>query len=112
MSKQGKFFEDLSIGESAQMTFPGGHAFTSLAALVEWSRGRYRAVSKTYHGFDEFTRDGVTVLYCFGTLNGEALDGSPISNVRFVDRFEIRDGKIIDQKVWNDLGVANPRRPN
>ncbi len=92
------------LAPGAQMVFPGGKVFTTLAAMVAWSQGRYRAVRKTYHGFDEFTADGLTVVYCFGVLNGEGLDGSSITDVRFVDRFEVRDGKITDQKVWNDLG--------
>jgi len=30
--------------------------------------------------------------------------------VRYVDRFLVRDGKIADQKVWNDLCVAAAMR--
>jgi hypothetical protein len=85
------------------MTFPSKRQFTDLESLIAWSKGRYRFVRKTYDGFDESSRDGITTVYCFGTLNGEALDGKPIANVRFIDRFEVKGGKIIDQQVWNDL---------
>ena len=42
-------------------------------------------------------------------LNGESLDGSPISEVRYIDRFVFRDGLIVDQQVWNDLADILPK---
>ncbi|MCC5862905.1 MAG: 4-oxalocrotonate tautomerase [Gammaproteobacteria bacterium] len=36
-------------------------------------------------------------------FSGKALDVSPIDAVRFIDRFEVRDGRLVDQQVWNDL---------
>jgi hypothetical protein len=42
-------------------------------------------------------------VYCFGTLHGELLDGSPYEGVRFIDRFTVRDGRLADQMVWNDM---------
>ena len=81
------------------MTFPGARRFDSLAAMIDWSRGRYRFVKKSYDGFDEYA----DVVYCYGTLDGEALDGRAIAGVRFVDRFKLERGLIADQQVWNDL---------
>jgi hypothetical protein len=43
-------------------------------------------------------------VYCFGTLYGELLDGTPYSGIRFIDRFTVKDGKLVDQNVWNDMG--------
>ena len=91
------------LGPGFTMTFPGGVTMSSLEELVEWSRGRYRSVAKSYHDFDELLLADRTVIYCFGFLTGVALDGTSIENVRFIDRFEIQQDKIIDQKVWNDL---------
>ena len=31
------------------------------------------------------------------------MDGTPYQNIRYVDRFTVRDGKIVDQMVWNDM---------
>jgi ketosteroid isomerase-like protein len=87
------------------MVFPGGARFDSLEALVESARSRYRSAKKTYERFDTF--DGG--VYCFGTLHGELLDGTPYSGVRFIDRFTVRDGKLVDQMVWNDLAEARGR---
>ena len=43
-------------------------------------------------------------VYCFGTLQGERLDGTPYSGIRFIDRFTVREGRLVDQQVWNDMG--------
>jgi hypothetical protein len=90
------------------MVFPGGARFDSLEALVESARSRYRSAKKTYERFDTFGGG----VYCFGTLHGELLDGTPYSGVRFIDRFTVRDGKLVDQRVWNDLAEARgPGKP-
>lgn len=82
------------------MIFPGGRRFDSLEALVEFARGRYRSARKTYERFDT----AGNAVYCFGTLSGERLDGSPYQGIRFIDRFTVRDGRLADQQVWNDMG--------
>ncbi|HEX6319125.1 MAG TPA: nuclear transport factor 2 family protein [Burkholderiales bacterium] len=82
------------------MVFPGGERFDSLEALVEWARGRYRSARKTYERFDACGE----AVYCFGTLQGERLDGTPDSGIRFIDRFTVREGRLVDQQVWNDMG--------
>ena len=87
------------LGPGFHMVFPGGQRFETLEALVEWAKGRYRSARKTYERFDT-TGD---VVYCYGTLHGELLDGSPYSGIRFIDRFTVRDGKLADQNVWNDM---------
>ena len=38
-----------------------------------------------------------------GTLHGEWLDGSRFEGIRFVDLFDLRDGRIWRQQVWNDI---------
>jgi ketosteroid isomerase-like protein len=81
------------------MVFPGGRRLASLEALVEFASRRYRSARKTYERFD-LAGDAV---YCFGTLHGELLDGSPYAAIRFIDRFTVRDGKLVDQQVWNDM---------
>lgn len=91
------------LADSFTMTFPGGARFTRLEDLVEWGRARYRFVRKTYDTFDEAFDANGAVVYCFGTLAGEWPDGTPFEGIRFIDRFSIADGKLADQKVWNDL---------
>jgi 4-oxalocrotonate tautomerase family enzyme len=86
------------------MTFPGGAEFRRPEDLVDWATRRYRSVAKTYQRFDEATGDGHgAVVYCFGTLHGEWLDGTGFDGIRFIDRFVVKAGRIVDQQVWNDL---------
>ena len=87
-----------------KMTFPGGATMDTLEQLVEWSRLRYRSVAKRYDHFEEIQDGDTHIVYCMGWLDGKALDGSSFTDVRFLDRFEISNGKIKDQQVWNDLG--------
>ena len=81
------------------MVFPGNRRFDTLEQLVEWAKGRYRSARKTYDVFEVSDQS----VFCFGTLHGEWLDGKPYSGIRFIDRFTVRDGKLVDQQVWNDL---------
>jgi limonene-1,2-epoxide hydrolase len=87
------------------MTFPGGKRLETLEDLVAWARPRYRQARKDYQRFDVAAQpDGSSVVYCFGTLQGELNDGSSYSGIRFIDRFVVRDGRLSDQMVWNDIG--------
>ena len=46
--------------------------------------------------------DGETIVYNLGTLYGEWPDGTPFEGNRYVDRFVVRGGKIVQMDVWND----------
>lgn len=94
------------LAEGFTMTFPGGATFRDPEDLVAWAAERYRAVAKTCQRFDEAPDGDGAVVYCFGTLNGEWPDGASFSGIRFIDRFVVRNGKIAQQLVWNDLGEA------
>jgi hypothetical protein len=43
-----------------------------------------------------------TTVYQTGTLYGEWLDGTPFEGNRYVDRYVVRRGKIVQMEVWND----------
>ena len=90
------------LAPSFAMTFPGGIRMTALEDLIAWSAPRYRFVRKTYERFDAWG----DLCYCFGTLVGEWPDGTPFSGIRFIDRFELANGLILRQDVWNDMGEA------
>ena len=94
-----------------EMHFPGHPAMHALDELVSWAKNRYSSIAKDYQRFDENWADGFTVVYCSGTLRGVWLDGSSFEGVRFIDRFEIADGKIRRQDVWNDLAETLAHRP-
>jgi hypothetical protein len=99
------------LGPGFAMTFPGGRRFHALGELVQWAAGRYRRIHKHFAGFDLVRRGDTEVVYCHGVMHGEAIDGRPFAGVRFVDRFEIRGGAIVDQQVWNDLAECDVLAP-
>ncbi len=91
------------LAPGAVLVFPGGVRFRSLHEMAAAARGRYRWVHKRVERWDVLPgEDGVTV-YCLGTLEGEDVGGRPFAGVRFVDRFELRGGRIVRHEVWNDL---------
>ena len=90
------------------MHFPGAAPMHQLEELVAWGRGRYQRVGKVYERFEESWDDEATVVYCSGTLHGVWLDGSAFEGIRFIDRFEVVDGLLVRQDVWNDLAEQRP----
>ena len=46
------------------------------------------------------------VVYVMGTLQGINRYGVSFSDVRYIDRFVLKDGLIIQQDVWNDLAES------
>lgn len=106
------FMQDRDLDAAARllapdftMRFPGSPVLHRLEELVEFSRGRYRHVAKTYDQFDASWTDDGAIVYCFGTLYGHWLDGSAFEGIRFIDRFEVTNGMISRQEVWNDLAL-------
>jgi hypothetical protein len=90
-----------------RMVFPGDKRMTELDALVKNSASRYRFVKKTFDETDSGTdRRGRPVVIISGTLYGEWPDGTPFSGIRYCDRFVLKDGRLLEQHVWNDLGEA------
>jgi hypothetical protein len=94
------------LSADVEITFPGGRVFTTLEDQVRSSAGRFRSVRKSFDRFDVVSTgedSGETVVYAIGTLSGVGLDDTTFEGVRFVDRFTLRAGAIVDQMVWNDL---------
>ncbi len=96
------------LSANFEMEFPGGNRFQALPELVEWASSRYRFAVKEYERFDALRDGDAIIVYCYGTLSGEWLDGKPFAAIRFIDRFTTRAGKLVDQKVWNDLAEVRP----
>lgn len=95
------------LSDNAVLQFPGSPPMHTLEALIEWSIPRYRSIAKHMEGTEAFQSAGdASIVFCRGTLSGQWPDGSPFNNVRFVDRFELVNGKITRQDVWNDLAEA------
>ena len=87
------------------MCFPTGTRMTQLHEVVQWGQSRYKSIKKTFETIDECWTGEGAVVYCSGTLSGVFNDETPFENIRFIDRFEVVDGLIVKQDVWNDLRV-------
>jgi hypothetical protein len=93
------------LAPDAELIFPGGRRYRN---LDETTGGRYRSIDK----HRDIYESGGTLVYSIGRLFGENNHGVRFDNVRYVDRFRLRDNKIIEQWVWNDLaetGVLTAR---
>ena len=100
---------EAALGPGFRMQVPGTSAMTSLSELIGWARNRYRFVRKATDAVEAFESGGAVVVYIRGTLRGAWPDGSPFEGIRFIDRFEVADGKIVRQDVWNDIAEVRGR---
>ncbi|MBC6408578.1 MAG: nuclear transport factor 2 family protein [Rhodobacteraceae bacterium] len=98
------------LAEDFKMQLPGAPAMSKLAELVAWAKPRYRFVEKSYEGIEALQTAGPeSVVFARGKLSGEWPDGTPFSGIRFIDRFEVVEGKLTRQDVWNDLAEVRAR---
>lgn len=84
------------------ITFTGGRKFRHPRETTGFNGKRYKWVKKKMERTDVAPGDGETVVYNTGTLYGEWPDGTPFEGNRYVDRFVVRNGKIVQMDVWND----------
>ncbi len=96
------------LAADAAVTFPSGARLAGVGAIAAATRRRYRACNKTFERFDVVERPRGAVVYCIGTLSGAWADGTEFAGIRFIDRFEIEDGAIVRQEVWNDSAYVRP----
>lgn len=94
------------LAANVVMQFPGAPPMQLLNEVVQWAATRYHRVSKTCHAVDQCLYSNGSVVVCHGVLTVEWLDGKITTGVRFIDRFELTDGLITRQDVWNDLAIA------
>jgi ketosteroid isomerase-like protein len=92
------------MAQDVKITFTGGRRFDDPAGTAGFNAARYRWVKKKFERTDVVAggTDEETVVYNIGTLYGEWPDGQPFQGNRYVDRFVVRDGRIIRMDVWND----------
>ncbi len=91
-----------------RIRFTGGRAMRDPAECTAFNKARYKWVKKRIertetvaHGAHEGP-DADTVVYSLGTLHGEWPDGTPFEGNRYVDRYVVRAGLIVEMDVWND----------
>jgi hypothetical protein len=94
------------LASNAILVFPQGR-FENLSEMVSAMAGRYRSIGKTHDTWDTAqTPNGETVIVTTGTLHGVNNYGKSFEDIRFCDRFVVREGLIAEQHVWNDLAES------
>jgi hypothetical protein len=87
-----------------QIRFTGGRAMSDPAQCAAFNAGRYAWVKKRIEATELVA--GATnehaVVYSRGTLYGAWPDGTPFEGNRYVDRYVVRNGLIVQMDVWND----------
>lgn len=91
-----------------QLTVSGGHEFRKLEEFAAFSKGRNGPTVKHRERYEGFESDGTAVVYSLGYMSGSWLDGTEFDRVRYVDRFELRNGLIEKMDVWSDMAEFRP----
>ena len=92
------------VSPELRIRFTGGRAMRDPAETSAFNASRYQWVKKRIERTEtvaDATADG-TVVYSLGTLYGCWPDGTPFEGNRYVDRYMVRDGLIVQMDVWND----------
>jgi hypothetical protein len=90
------------MSDDVAITFTGGRKFKHPRDATAFNAMRYKWVKKKMERTDVAPGNGETVVTNTGTLYGEWHDGTPFEGNRYLDRFVVRDGKIVKMDVWND----------
>jgi hypothetical protein len=90
------------VSDDLKITFTGGRKYYHPRETAAFNAKRYKWVKKRMERSDVVPGTGETIVYNLGTLYGEWPDGTPFDGNRYVDRFVVRGGKIVQMDVWND----------
>ena len=90
------------IADDLKITFTGGRKYRHPRETTAFNAKRYKWVKKKMERTDVVAGEDETIVYNLGTLYGEWPDGTSFDGNRYVDRFVVRDGKIVQMDVWND----------
>lgn len=86
------------------LVFTGGRKFAGPAESTAFNAKRYAWVKKKFLRTDAAldADTGDVHVYNTGYLYGEWHDGTAFETNRYMDKFVVRDGKLIRTDVWND----------
>jgi hypothetical protein len=92
------------ISPELEIRFTGNRLMRDPAEATAFNRARYKWVKKKFGPTHVVAggSDEETTVYQTGTLYGEWLDGTPFEGNRYVDRYVVKRGKIVQMEVWND----------
>lgn len=92
-----------------KMTVTGGSVFSHPREFAAQSRGRQKSAIKTTDRYDEIPTATGAIVYSIGSMAGEWNNGTTYQGVRYIDRFEIVNGKIADMNVYSDMSEFRPK---
>jgi ketosteroid isomerase-like protein len=90
------------IADNLKIIFTGGRKYGHPRETAAFNAKRYKWVKKRMERTDVVPGRDETIVYNLGTLYGEWPDGTAFEGNRYVDRFVVRGGKIVQMDVWND----------
>lgn len=92
------------VAPDLRIRFTGNRMMSDPSECTAFNRSRYKWVKKRFEATEVIA--GATsvhaIVYNRGTLYGEWLDGTAFQGNRYVDRYEVRGGLIVQMDVWND----------
>jgi hypothetical protein len=92
----------LYVSPELKITFTGGRKYGHPRDTAAFNAKRYKWVKKKMERTDVVAGKDETIVYNLGTLYGEWPDGTAFDGNRYVDRFVVKGGKIVQMDVWND----------
>ncbi len=91
------------MSQDVVITFTGKRVMPSVHGVTAFNAARYQWVKKQLGEFDWMEkRPGHVVVYCTGFLYGVWPDGRAFAGNRYLDRYEVIEGRITKMDVWND----------
>ena len=92
------------VSDDFKLVFTGGRLFAGPADSSAFNAKRYAWVKKRFLRTDAAldADTGDVHVYNTGYLYGEWKDGSTFETNRYMDKFVVRNGKIVSTDVWND----------
>ena len=90
------------VADGFVVRFTGGRDYNAPSGPTGFNARRYKWVKKRIMRYDVVAGEVETIVYSLGYLYGEWPDGTSFDHNRYVDRFTVRDGLILDTDVWND----------
>jgi len=90
------------VAADVKITFTGGRQMQHPREAAAFNAARYKWVKKKMERIDVVAGAHETIVYNLGQLYGQWPDGTPFEGNRYLDRFVVRDGKIVAMEVWND----------
>lgn len=92
------------VSPELRIRFTGGREMRDPAETSAFNAQRYAWVKKRFERTDVVRGASAeeAVVYNIGTLYGAWPDGTPFEGNRYVDRYVLRHGLIVQMEVWND----------